>query len=325
MKIGGKNMIWGLVKRIIEEDYLISEEEALEIIRGNLEELLQGADKLRKVFNGNVVDLCSIINAKCGKCSEDCKFCAQSAHYNTEVSSYPLMEYNEILKMALENEKEGVHRFSLVTSGRGLNDEELNKAVNIYKRLKEDSSISLCASLGIIDEEQLKKLQEVGVNRYHHNLETSREYYSEICSTHSHDERIDTLKAAKRAGLDLCSGGIIGMGETMKDRIDLALQLRDLEVSCIPINILMPVKGTPLEKIKPIKEEDILRTIAIFKFINPKASIRIAGGRAYLNNNGEMAFKAGASATITGNYLTTSGNKIKDDIELIKSIGLSIE
>lgn len=313
-------MIKNTVDKIINEKYEIDYDEALRLINEELDQLLKGADEIRQAFNGQYVDLCSIINAKCGKCSEDCKFCAQSIHYNTQINTYPLMSYEKVCDMALENEREGVHRYSIVTSGRGLKGKEFEEILDIYRKLKEDTNISLCASLGIINERQLIKLKEAGVNRYHHNLETSREYYSKICSTHSYDERIETIKTAKKVGLDVCCGGIIGMGETMEDRIKLAFEIKDLHIKSIPINILMPMKGTPMEGVEPIKEEEILRTLAIFKFINPKASIRLAGGRTQLKNNGERAFLSGVSSTITGNYLTTSGNGIKEDIKLIKNI-----
>lgn len=313
-------MIKNIVDKIINEKYEINYDEALRLINKELDQVLNGADDIRQAFDGQHVELCSIINAKCGKCSEDCKFCAQSVHYNTQINAYPLMGYDKVCHMALENEREGVHRYSIVTSGRGLKGKEFESVLSIYRKLKKDTNISLCASLGIINERQLIKLKESGVNRYHHNLETSREYYSKICSTHSYDERIETIKTAKKVGLDVCCGGIIGMGETMEDRIKLAFEIKDLGIKSIPINILMPIKGTPMEDVEPIKEEDILRTLAIFKFINPKASIRLAGGRTHLKNNGERAFLSGVSSTITGNYLTTSGNGIKEDIKLIKKI-----
>ncbi|MCY6960303.1 biotin synthase BioB [Clostridium sp. ZC22-4] len=290
------------------------------ILQIDVPKLLKGADKLRRIFNGDKVDLCSIVNGKCGRCSEDCKFCSQSAYYNTEIQSHQLIDYEKILNLALENENEGVNRYSIVTSGRGLQGEEFKEIVGMYIKLKKDTNISLCASLGIISKEQLKKLKDIGVEKYHHNLETSRRYYSKICSTHSYDERIETLKNARKVGLKLCCGGIIGMGETMRDRINLAFLLKELEIESIPINILTPIKGTPLQNIEPLQEEEILKTIAIFKFINPRATIRFAGGRGYLEDYGEKAFLAGVSATITRNYLTTSGNKIKDDIRPINKV-----
>lgn len=318
-------MINQLLKKIVNDEYDISYDEAMKLIDADINELLNGANKLREIFCGNYVDLCSIIDAKCGKCSENCKFCAQSAHYNTQIVTHSVYSYDEILKLAKENEGEGVHRYSLVTSGRGISGEEFKNVINIYNKLKKDTNIKLCASLGIINKEQLQQLKKQGVMRYHHNLESSREFYSKICTTHSYDERIFTIKNAQDVGLQVCSGGIIGMGEAFEDRINLAIQLRNLNIKSIPVNVLMPIKGTPLENQKPLSDEEILRTIAIFRFLNPKADIRLAGGRNKIENYGQKAFISGASATITGNYLTTSGNGIKNDIELLKSLGLKVK
>lgn len=295
-----------------------------EIDNEHINELFRAADKIRDKFNGNIVNLCSIINAKCGSCSEDCKFCAQSAHYKTNIEEHEIVSIDQVLDLAKENQHCGVNRFSLVTSGRGINGQDFQKVIKIYEELKNEVSMDLCASLGILDYEQLLTLRETGVNMYHHNLETSKDYYEKICTTHSYDERIETINNARRAGLQVCSGGIIGMGEDMKDRIKLAIQLRELEVTSIPINILNPIKGTPLQDMKRLNEEEILKTIAIFRFINPRAYIRLAGGRNLIKNFGRKCFTVGANATISGNYLTTSGNKILDDINMIKELGFEV-
>lgn len=318
-------MVNKLLDKIINENYDILYDEAVKLIDEDIDVVLKAAKKLRDTFCGKHVDLCSIVNAKCGKCSEDCKFCAQSVFHNTNIKIHPLSDYDEILKLAKENESEGVHRYSIVTSGRGSFGKEFEDILGIYKKLKKDTDIKLCASLGIIYKEQLKKLKEAGVSRYHHNLESSREFYSKICTTHSYDERIQTIKDARDVGIEVCSGGIIGMGESFIDRINLAFELKNLKIKSIPINILMPIKGTPLENQKKLSNEEILRTIAIFKFINPKADIRLAGGRGSLENYGEKAFLSGVSATITGNYLTTQGNGIKNDIKLLNDLGLTVE
>lgn len=313
------------LKRKVLNNYEITKEEALEIYKSDLNELTKGANEIREKKCGSNIDLCSIINGKSGKCSEDCSFCAQSKHFNTGISEYGLLEYKKIKEAALESEEEGVNRFSIVTSGKGLDGKSIDKVAEYYKKLGEELKISLCASHGILNEEKLKKLKQAGVRRYHHNLETSRKYYGEICKTHSYDERIKTILDAKSLGFEVCSGGIIGMGETVEDRIDLAILLRELKVKSIPINALMRIKGTPLEKGEEITEEEILRTIAIFRFINPTANIRLAAGRNLLTNYGEKAFLAGANATITGNLLTTCGNNVKEDKELIKKIGLEVK
>ncbi|GFZ30204.1 biotin synthase [Clostridium zeae] len=314
-------------KKILEnQDITFEEAVKLSTIDGQeaLEQLFNSANKLREVFSGKEIDFCTIMNAKSGRCSEDCKFCAQSAHYKTEVEVYGLVSKEAAIKLAKENESEGVNRFSLVTSGRGINGSEFEKVLDIYEELNKEVKIDLCASLGIMEYEQFLKLKEKGITMYHHNLETSREYYDNICTTHSYDERIDTINAAKNAGLDICSGGIIGLGESFEDRIKLAFQLKELEVKSIPVNILNPIKGTPLENAKSLTQQEILKTIAIFRLINPEAFIRLAGGRNLIDEFGENCFNAGANATITGNYLTTSGNKISDDKKMISDLKLEV-
>ncbi|RXM74154.1 biotin synthase BioB [Clostridium tetani] len=323
-----KNIILEIEEKIYSDED-ITFNEAITLFQSsydkNLKNLLDAANRIRNKFNGNIVDLCSIMNAKSGRCSEDCKFCAQSEHYNTNIKKYNMINMSDALNLAKENKEHGINRFSLVTSGKALTSNNFEKALEIYKEINKRVNINLCASLGILSYNQLLQLKNVGVTMYHHNLETSREYYNKICTTHSYDERIETINNAKKAGLMVCSGGIIGMGETMTDRIKLAFELKSLQIQSIPINILNPVKGTPLEYTKRLEQNNILKTIAIFRFINPKASIRLAGGRNLIDNFGKGCFRAGANATISGNYLTTSGNKINDDIEMIKSLGLSLD
>lgn len=282
------------------------------------------ASNIREFFCGNEVDLCSIMNARSGNCSEDCKFCAQSSHYKTKVDVYDLVSKGEAMEIAKENEGEGVNRFSLVTSGRGIDDKDFENVLDIYENLNKKVKMDLCASLGILEQDQFAQLKERGITMYHHNLETNREYYKEICTTHSYDERIETINRAKKVGMSVCSGGIIGLGENMEDRIKLAFELKNLEVKSIPVNILNPVKGTPLEDVKPLSQSEILKTVSIFRIVNPQAFIRLAGGRNLIDEYGKNCFNAGANATITGNYLTTSGNKICDDKEMIKSVNLEI-
>ncbi|QBD83902.1 biotin synthase BioB [Clostridium tetani] len=323
-----KNIILEIEEKIYSDED-ITFNEAITLFQSNhgknLKDLLDAANRIRNKFNGNIVDLCSIMNAKSGRCSEDCKFCAQSEHYNTNIKKYNMINMSDALNLATENKEHGINRFSLVTSGKALTSNDFEKALKIYKEINKRVNINLCASLGILSYNQLLQLKNVGVTMYHHNLETSREYYNKICTTHSYDERIETINNAKKAGLMVCSGGIIGMGETITDRIKLAFELKSLQIQSIPINILNPVKGTPFEYTKRLEQNDILKTIAIFRFINPKASIRLAGGRNLIDNFGKGCFRAGANATISGNYLTTSGNKINDDIEMIKSLGLSLD
>jgi len=322
-----KSFIKDLEIRILSGEYInFQEAMALTELKNNeeIEQLCLSANNIRKTFCGNKVDLCSIMNAKSGRCSEDCKFCAQSVHYNTNAEIYGLVSKEAALKVAKENESEGVNRFSLVTSGRGITSSDFEKVLDIYEKLNRELKMKLCASLGILEYDKLLKLKERGITMYHHNLETSREFYKEICTTHSYEERIDTIKAAQKAGIPVCSGGIIGLGESWVDRINLAFQLKELKVMSIPVNVLNPVKGTPLEDSKNLSQEDILKTIAIFRFINPKALIRLAGGRNLIRDLGKECFNSGANATITGNYLSTSGNKICDDKKMISELKLEV-
>ncbi len=312
------------LKDKVLDGYDITKQEALKLYMEPSEELYQAADEIRKTLAGNKVDLCSIVNGKSGRCSENCTYCAQSGHFKTGVKEYSLLSYEEIKAHAKESEDEGVDRFSIVTSGKGLDGQDFETVVEYYEKLNNECNISLCASHGILNKNSLVKLKRAGVKRYHHNIETSRNFYNKICTTHTYDDRIKTINEAKNAGFEICSGGIIGLGESREDRIDMALELRYLNVLSIPVNALMPIKGTPLENQEVLNEEEILRTIAIFRFINPKANIRLAAGRNLLSNNGDKAFKAGANATITGNLLTTCGNKICDDKEMIRSLGLDV-
>jgi biotin synthase len=290
----------------------------------DLDSLCAGADKIREAFRADRVDLCTIINGKSGRCSEDCKYCAQSAHHNTTCEVYDFLDTETIVAAALANEAEGVNRFSIVTSGITLTDAEFEKSLEAFHAMKEKCKLSLCASHGLLTAEQFHRLHEAGVTSYHSNIETSRRFFPEICSTHTFEEKIENIKRARAEGLCVCSGGIIGMGETWEDRIDMALELAELEVGSIPINALMPIPGTALEDRESLAPEDILRTIALFRYINPQANIRLAAGRALLENNGEPAFRSGASATITGNMLTTSGSTIASDREMLTAMGREV-
>ena len=291
----------------------------------DLKELCQGADKIREAFVGEKVDLCSIINGRSGRCPEDCKYCAQSAHNHTECEIYDFLPEEKILEACKMNESEGVNRFAIVTAGRALSGEEFEKAIHAYETMKKECKIDLCASMGFLTKEQLHRLHEAGVTSYHHNIETSRRNFPNICTTHTYDMKIETLKMVKEEGMCACSGGIIGMGETWEDRLDMAISLAELGIDSIPINALMPIKGTPLENQEQLTEDDILRTIAFFRYINPDANIRLAAGRALLTNDGETAFESGASATITGNMLTTVAcATIRSDRKMLQDMGRDV-
>lgn len=308
----------------------INYDEALRLIsidtnnKNILDILLKSANEIREAFMGRRVDLCTIMNAKSGKCSEDCKFCAQSSHYKTGVDEYSLLEYNEILSRAKEMESKGVHRFSLVTSGKGMTGKEFNDILNIYEGLRENTNLKLCASLGIIDYEQAKKLKLVGVTTYHHNVETSKDNFDNICTTHAYQDRIRTIKEAKRAGLDVCVGGIIGMNESKEQRLQMAFEIRELNVKSIPINILNPIKNTPMEDYDILEPMEILKTTAVFRFIIPNVYIRYAGGRLSLKGYDKIGFNGGVNSAIVGDYLTTVGNGIENDKKMIIEQGLEL-
>jgi biotin synthase len=289
-----------------------------------LDALLEGADKIREYFCGDKVDLCTIINGRSGRCGEDCKYCAQSAHNHTNCEVYDFLPKEKILAEALANEKEGVDRFAIVTAGRSLSGEDFEKAIDAYETMHKECKLDLCASLGFLTKEQFHRLHEAGVTSYHDNIETSRRNFPNICTTHTYDEKIATIKAAQEEGFCVCSGGIIGMGETWEDRLDMAVSLAELGIMSIPINALMPIPGTPLENLEQLSENDILRTIAFFRYINPEANVRLAAGRTLITNDGEAAFSGGASATITGNMLTTSGSTIESDKKLLSGMGRDV-
>lgn len=314
-----------LADEIINGKRLTREDDLHFLIDCDLNDLMAGADKIREKFVGNHVDLCSIINGRSGRCPEDCKYCAQSAHNHTNCEVYDFLPEEDILNACKVNEKEGVHRFSIVTAGRVLNGQEFEQALEAYRTMHKECSIELCASHGFVSAEQLHKLHEAGVTSYHHNIETSRRFFPQICTTHTFEQKLETLKMVKAEGLYVCSGGIIGMGEDFEDRIDMALTLSEYEADSIPINALMPIPGTPLENQPTLTEDEILRTIALFRYINPSADIRLAAGRALLTNDGEKAFAGGASATITGNMLTTAAAAtIRKDREMLTTMGRNV-
>ncbi len=314
-----------LAQEIIDGRRLTREDDLSYFLTCNLTELCEGADRIREARIGEKVDLCSIINGRSGKCPEDCKYCAQSAHNHTNCEVYEFLPEEDIVAACKVNEQEGVDRFSIVTAGKALTGEEFEKAIHAYETMHRECKIDLCASMGFLNAEQLHRLHEAGVTSYHHNIETSKRNFPNICTTHTYDMKIETLKLVKEEGMCACSGGIIGMGETWGDRLDMAISLAELGIDSIPINALMPIPGTPLEGQEQLSEADILRTIAFFRYINPDANIRLAAGRALLTNDGETAFQAGASATITGNMLTTVAcATIRSDRNMLESLGRDV-
>ena len=311
-----------LAEQIAEGRSLTANDDLNFLIDCDLDALCRCADVVRQRFIGDKVDLCSIVNARSGLCSEDCKFCAQSSKNRSQCEVYAFLPEETILGTCLARERDGVGRFALVTSGKALGGEEFERALRAFALMKQKTSLALCASTGFLTFEQFKRLKEAGVTTYHHNIETSRRFFPEICSTHSFEQKIETLKLARAAGLRLCSGGIFGIGETWNDRIDMALTLAEIQVDSIPINALIPIPGTPLENAPRLEEADVLRIVAIFRLIVPTADIRLAAGRALMREDGKRAFCSGASATITGDMLTTAAcATIKSDRRMLQELG----
>ena len=303
----------------------VSREEALLLASAPLEELSEAAEEIRREKCGQGFDLCTIVNGKCGRCPEDCKYCAQSAHYQAKCTeAYGLLPTEKLLEGARREAARGVLRYSIVTSGRKLSDYEVEQACESIRAIREETGIQVCVSFGLLKEEQFKKIKEAGASRVHCNLESSARFFPQICTTHTYEDKINTLKAAKRAGLSVCSGGILGLGETMEDRIDMVLTARELGVKSVPVNLLNPIPGTPLENRKPLTNEEARRCVAIFRFLIPDASIRLAGGRGLLGDKGELCFKSGANAAISGDMLTTAGITVETDMELVRNLGFEV-
>lgn len=305
----------------------ISYEEALALSQSSdKEELYKAADDIRTHFCGDVMELCSITNAKSGKCTQDCQWCSQSTHHKSVVEEYEIVDSSQAVKEAVESFKQGVSSHSLVTSGRRVSDATLDGLIPIYREISEQNAIRLCASMGLINEKQMRRLKdEANVSHYHCNIETTPSFFPSLVTTHTIEEKIETIKIAQKVGIHVCSGGIIGMGETMAQRLEMAFALRDLNVKSIPINILQPMKGTALEHISPLSEDDILTTIAVFRFINPDAQLRFAAGRLQIKDFQHKALRAGISAALTGDYLTTTGANIQDDIKDFTEAGFVID
>ena len=317
-------MIESLKKKVLSGGQ-ITREEALSLsLMQDKQALYAAAGEIRDKMVGRHFDTCSIINARSGRCSENCKWCAQSAVFKTNVNEYELVDEETCMQMARLNNEYGVDKFSFVTSGRALSDRNIDRICEYAVKIGKHSSLNLCASMGLLKKEQLQKLMDAGIRRYHCNLETSPHYFGKLCSTHTMDEKIATIRAAQEIGMEVCSGGIIGMGETMEDRIDLALTIRDLGIKSIPINVLNPIPGTPLEHAAPLSDEEVLTTIAIFRFIHPTAYLRFAGGRMLIAHIETEAIAAGINAAIVGDLLTTVGSKVMEDMKKVKELGFTI-
>lgn len=299
----------------------IIKEEALLLCNQPLKDLCNAANEIREHFCGNKFDVCSIVNAKSGMCSEDCKYCAQSVYHKTEARIHDLVDKKEIVKLAKYNNSKGIIRFSIVASGKKMSHGELDQICDIITAIRAETSIRICASLGLLNENQFIKLKAAGVTRIHNNLETSREHFQNICTTHTYDDKIKSINAAKNVGLNVCSGGIMGLGESMEDRIDMAFTIRELDIFSVPINILHPIKGTPLENNKIISNDELCRIVAMYRFILPNSYIRLAGGRELLTDKGMKSFQSGSNAAISGDMLTTKGISIDYDMTMIDKLG----
>ena len=293
--------------------------ELLNLYNMNLEDLLKESQKYLK----NEVEFCSIISARTGKCSQNCRYCAQSSHYNTEIETHPLLSVDTVVEAAKDSVNNGADRVAIVTSGKTPDESDFDTMLEMIKALNSEG-IKSCASIGILNDEQAQKLAEVGLVRFHHNINTCKSYHPEICTTHTYEDRINTVNLVKKYGIELCCGVIIGMGETIEQRIEMAMELAEINPDSIPVNILTPIPNTPFESyIDKIDEENVLRTLAIFKIACPNASIRLAGGKkARLSQETiEKAFKYCVDSTIVGNYLTTTGFSPEDDAKMIKNLG----
>lgn len=301
----------------------LTKEKLLELYNMDLDELL----KLSSRFIKNEVEFCSLVNARNGKCSQDCKYCAQSSHYRTDIESYPLISAEAVKKAALEAKENHVSRFAVVTSGKSPDESDLDGIINLIEEINKIDGLRSCASIGILTEEQAKRLADCGLKRFHHNINTARSYYDKVCTTHSWEDRLNTCKLVKKYGMELCCGVILGMGETIEQRVEMALELAEIEPESIPINILMPIPQTPFENyLDKIDEENVLRTLAIFKIANPKSILRFCGGRMRLSEENQIkALKSCVEGLMTGNYLTTTGKSPEDDIELVHRLGLAIK
>lgn len=284
------------------------------------------ANKIREKFTGNKVDLCSVISGKSGNCSEDCAFCAQSAHYRTGVDCHPLLDEDEIVRLAIQREKAGARHCDIATSGLGYtgDEEEFQTILRAFRRMKKSTNLKLCACLGTLTEKAAKALAKCGVERYNHNLETAESFYGNIVTTHGYAERINTIKFAKSAGMEVCSGMIIGIGESPKQRLEHTFLLKKLNVDAVPVNVLNPIKGTKLQDMKSLPPLEILKTFAIIRFILPDKNIRYAGGREVgLKSLQPLGLISGLNGMLIGNYLTTDGQNIEKDFEMLKSLNLT--
>lgn len=297
---------------------MYSKEELLKLYNSDLEELLEISGKVCS----NKIELCSLISARTGKCSQNCKYCAQSSHYRTNIETKPLLSPEEVKKAALRSKEHKSLRFAVVTSGKTPDESDFDTMIEMIKEINKIDGLNSCASIGILNEEQAKRLAEAGLKRFHHNINTCRSYHPQICTTHSYEDRINTVKLVRKYGMELCCGVIIGMGESVAQRVEMAMELAEIHPDSIPLNILMPIKDTPFENYHDkIDEDGIMRTIAILKIANPDSVVRFCGGRMRLSEkNQELMLKYCVEGILTGDYLTTTGKTPEKDLETIEKL-----
>lgn len=318
-----RGFLWKLSKRRVRipPDMKTDVKQYEELLDLPLEQLMEQADKIRSENTGDKLEICSILNARCGLCSEDCAFCAQSSSANCEIETYPLKSTSEIIKAAEHAQEIGAESFGIVTSGNRLDQNQVDTITEAIKYINNNLDIEVCGSLGALDFSQLSQLRDAGLTRFHHNLETSQRFYPEIVSTHDYSQRMETIKAAKKVGLQVCSGGILGMGERPEDWVDMAVTLKNLDVNSVPLNILIPIEGTALQDVEPLDSRQALRAIAIFRIILEDKPIKIAAGREQTFSDEQIQpFRAGANGMMIGGYLTVKGGKLQSDYQLIRQI-----
>jgi biotin synthase len=318
--------IRGIAERILNKGENITFDESRQLLStDDIVSLSYYANAITRKYNGDKVDVESLINAKSGGCSEDCSFCAQSAFYDSGITKYPLLPKEQILEKARIAKQNGSSSFCLVCAYKSPPEKDFFQICEIIQTIKSNIDIEVNVSLGFMNAQRARKLKSLGVKRYNHNLETSESYFSQICRTHDFYDRLNTARIVKAEGLELCCGGIIGMGESSLQRLELAFSIASLQPEEVPLNILIPRGGTPLQTLPSLHPMEILKTIAIWRFIIPKTILKIAGGReVYLRDNERIALKAGANGIITGGYLTTAGNYSEKDILMIREIGLEV-
>lgn len=309
-----------LKEKVLHGD-AITKEDALFLITTDLTALSKAADEIRTQFSGNDFDMCSVFSIKRGHCSENCRFCAQSSLSKAPVQHFSLKNSDEILADASLRSRQGMRHYCLVAAGHHLRDSEVVKLCETVGRIRQETNLLPCVSGGLLTLPQLIQLKEAGVIMIHNNLESSRSFFQTMCSSHTYDDKLQTIRNAKKVGLSVCCGGLFGLGESWEDRIELALTIRTLDICSVPVNLLDPVPGTPLESQPVLTEEEVRRIIALFRFLLPKPHIRLAAGRDYLADGGLACFKAGANAAITGDLLTVMGISIPEDLQAVRELG----